>query len=280
MATVKVIILGCGPAGLMAAWGVTVASKHMDREVDLEIISRRVKSDLYGCQYLHAPLQYGPELERTWVSYRLRGTADGYRDKVYGPGYWGSVSPEDLAGDHMAWNIRQAYDWLWKRYQSIIIDGEVGPRTIWSLDPNALVINSIPRDALCHQGHAFNSTAIIAAGDAPELGIDIGKHFQCDENSVTCNGEESPSWYRISRVFGHTTVEWPGVLGTVPVTSAATVRKPVNTDCNCHPGLLHVGRYGKWKKGVLSHEAYRDAYVTTIRRILKEDRDAAAEAGA
>ena len=41
-----------------------------------------------------------------------------------------------------------------------------------------------------------------------------------------------------------------------PLEGVAAVRKPLTTDCNCHPDWLHVGRYGRWTKGVLSHDAY------------------------
>jgi hypothetical protein len=265
----KVTVLGCGPAGLAAAHGVLTAAADRQMPVDLAIVSRKVRSPLYGCQYLHRPIPYMPRVHSTTVSYRLRGSADGYRSKVYGPNFFGTVSPEDLGGEHKAWDIRESYMWLWKKYQHLIIDGEVTPRTIWSLD--GLIINSIPRDALCHQGHSFESSKIIAAGDAPDMGIYISNHFQCDDDSVVCNGEETPSWYRISRVFGHTTVEWPASLGTVPVTSAATVRKPTTTDCNCHPEVIHVGRYGRWQKGVLSHTAYWDAYREASRAMRGEE---------
>lgn len=273
----KVTILGCGPAGLMAAHGALSAAEMNHCDIELQVISRKVKSSLYGCQYLHAPIPGAPKVKAAQVSYRLRGTVDGYRTKVYGPKFYGTVSPEDLSSDHQAWDIRATYDWLWKRYQFLIIDGEVGPRTVWSLGDEQIIINSIPRDALCHQGHNFGSTSIVAAGDAPDLGIRISDQYQCDDDSVVCNGEETPRWYRMSRVFNHTTVEWPDGVA-VPIESAAVVRKPTETDCNCHPYLHHVGRYGRWQKGVLSHTAYFDAF-RAVAQAFGEEGHAAAEAG-
>lgn len=271
----KITVLGCGPAGLMATQGILNAFEEMQREVEVQIISRKKASHLYGCQYLHTPIPGVPRVASTWVSYHLRGTADGYREKVYGKDFYGSVSPEDYVGEHQAWDIRETYMWLYKKYNHLIVDGEVTTRTIWSLDTP--IISSIPRTALCHQGHHFGATSIIAAGDAPDMGIYVSNHFQCDEDSVLCNGEPNPSWYRISRVFGHTTVEWPGWMGKVPVTSAATVQKPTETDCNCHPDVVHVGRYGRWAKGVLSHTAYWDGYHQAGRLMRGEDVAAAQE---
>jgi hypothetical protein len=89
--------------------------------------------------------------------------------------------------------------------------------------------------------------------------------YKCPTNMVVCNGEDNPAWYRMSNVFGHTTVEWPGSLAQVPVASAARVKKPTSHNCNCWAEtspMIHVGRYGAWEKGVLSHTAYFTAYRT------------------
>jgi len=37
------------------------------------------------------------------------------------------------------------------------------------------------------------------------------------------------------------------------------VEKPIRTSCRCFPDVHRMGRYGKWKKGVLSHEAWEEA---------------------
>jgi hypothetical protein len=270
---IQVTVLGCGPAGLMAVHGAVVASDVAQIPIDIKVVSHKQKSPLYGCQYLHQPIPGVPPVASAQVAYRLRGSADGYREKVYGKGFTGTVSPEDLVGEHKAWDIRATYDWLWKRYSNLIIDGDITPRSIWSLD--GLIISSIPRPSICHQGHQFGSTEITAAGDAPDLGIYVSNQFQCDEDSVVCNGEESPSWYRMSRVFGHTTVEWPQTTIVIPVSTASRVTKPTETDCNCHPNITHVGRYGTWRKGVLSHTAYWRGFLETSRALRSDDGTAA-----
>lgn len=265
----RIMVLGCGPAGLMAAQGAW-AAMYDNREIGghhrIAIISRKQKSPIHGCQYLHQPIpRVTPESPRA-VSYQLRGDQDDYRRKVYGQMWGGTVSPEDLMGEHMAWDLRVTYDRLWSDWESSITDGLVDPialkGVLESSEPPDLVINSIPRPALCHAGHTFGSTEVWAAGDAPSLGIRVGNMFQCPEDMVICNAEENPAWYRLSRVFGHTTVEWPGSLARVPVTTASRVPKPTAHSCDCWQGapVIHVGRYGRWEKGVLSHSAYFDAY--------------------
>lgn len=263
----RVAILGSGPAGLMAAAAVSHGHDWTSGPYDIQIFSAGGRSPLYGAQYLHAPIpgytdnRY-PSAKRP-ISYILRGEPDQYRLKVYGPMWDGTVSPEDLDETHNAWDIRQTYEALWKEYERNVNEIHMDPAGMRLLVDGRtaygafdLVINSIPRPALCAEGHQFASTQIWAAGEAPELGIDLDR-FRCDPNTVICNGEENPSWYRLSNIFGYKTVEWPEHIKP-PLPSAALVTKPLKTNCDCWPDVLHVGRYGKWQKGVLSHHAYQE----------------------
>lgn len=260
----KVIVLGSGPAGLMSAQAVLDAmNDNMDGTLAMMIISRKQKSPLYGAQYLHQPIPRVTPPEGRRIAYHLRGEVDEYRRKVYGQMWDGTVSAEDLEASHMGWDIRATYDLLWDRWEDAIIDMEVDPVALTNLNVHHepdLIINSIPRPALCHRGHLFGATEVWAAGDAPELGIRLP--YQATPDAVVCNGESSPLWYRMSNVFGHTTVEWPGSTALVPVKTASKVRKPTSHDCDCWSDLpmLHVGRYGEWTKGVLSHTAYFKSY--------------------
>lgn len=262
----KVIVLGSGPAGLMAAQGVHDAHKMVDDDgLRISILSKQRISTLYGAQYLHQPIPSITPPTGATIDYRLTGTNDEYRRKVYGGGWDGKVSPEDLEGIHTGWDIRATYAELVRRWEPAIQDGVVDPTSLVNLinSPEApdLIINTIPRPQLCHAGHNFGATEIWAAGDAPDLGIRIP--YQCPEFTVHCNGTGDQAWYRISNVFGHKTVEWPGWISMVPVRTAAKVKKPTRHDCICWSDspvpVMHVGRYGEWSKGVLSHTAYYNA---------------------
>lgn len=261
----RLTVLGSGPAGLMAAQGAMDAwlrNGGEARELDVMILSLGKKSDMYGAQYLHAPIPNVTPERGEMISYQLRGDADDYRRKVYGNMAVSSVSPEDLAESHMGWDIRATYDRLWLMWRDNIHVGKVDPVGLNNLltDRPALTISSIPRPMICGYGHRFGATEVWAAGDAPAMGIRLP--YQCPNFMVICNAEESPAWYRISRVFNHTTVEWPGMLRQVPVNTAARVQKPTYTDCSCWDNypVMFVGRYGEWSKGVLSHTAYTKAY--------------------
>jgi hypothetical protein len=225
------------------------------------IFSRRIKSPLYGAQYLHRPIPgVTNQDDFIEVSYELRGEPEEYRRKVYGQRWDGKVSPEDLLEQHEAWDIRETYDRLWTMFTDKIVDVEIDGASIQSLidsQEHGLIVNTIPLPALCTKQHQFLSTDVVAAGDAPELGIKISDMYRCPQDSVICNGKPEPFWYRMSNIFGHTTVEWPLVDQTkVPIPSASLVKKPTEHRCSCWPDLLKVGRYGSWTKGVLSHDAY------------------------
>jgi hypothetical protein len=246
----RIVILGCGPAGLAAA-AAAVDSGH-----EAIIISNvDTPSTIHGCQYLHAPIPGYEDVAQVRVTYSLLGSPEEYRAKVYGGTWTGRVSPEDFAGDHDAWDIRETYRRLWRDLIESQKVGLIKSRRIshgivpyvGSLQPD-LLVSTIPAQALCQStAHQFQSYTIYANG-----AVVASSHMP--ENEVICDGTSEHSWYRVSNVFGYRTTEWstipPHVYGAVPVV------KPLWTDCNCHPWILRAGRYGAWEKARLVHEVY------------------------
>jgi hypothetical protein len=247
----RVLVLGCGPAGLIAA--------HAAEEAGfvVSIAAKARPSRIFGAQYLHAPIPGIDPGEPRMIEYQLVGEAEDYRDKVYGDLWDGVVSGETLTESHYAWDIRHTYGKLWARYGNFITDIHIKPKTIHRMlqEEIDLIVSTIPSNAICSQGHSFRSQQIWAAGDAPELGIEIP--YQCPSNKVICNGDKDISWYRLSNIFEHKTVEWPIAIKP-PVPTSAVVEKPLTHNCTCFHELLRVGRYGAWKKGYLVHEVYSD----------------------
>lgn len=253
-------VLGCGPAGLFAATALS-QSGYVVR-----IFSKPRKSELFGTQYLHAPI---PELtdlqEPIRVSYRLNGTPEGYREKIYGINQV-QTSVQTLERDHQAWDIRRAYDVAWAGWKNFVeeaqsIDGEQLSSIIAQF-PKSPIVSSIPAPAICLKPdtHRFEAVEVWAAGDAPERDrwcpIDVA-----GENEILCDGTRDVGWYRTSKVFGYRSVEWP-VRGEKrpPISGLSLINKPLRTDCDCFSNrVLKVGRYGTWTKGVLSHTAYTQA---------------------
>jgi len=244
---VKILILGCGPAGLIAAHAA------VKRGHDVVIASKPRKSKMNGAQYLHAPIPDANTLPEFTINYQLAGDVAGYRNKVYGPDSEVEVSPESLVGQHPAWDIREAYNWLWDQYMQLVNPFEASPDHLLNrmrrVRPDQ-VISTIPAPYLCARKHDFEYAMVHATEFA---------HGQIRNNTVLCQGDEQIPWYRSSRIQEYQNTEWPAMYRPAPdmaMSRVWEVTKPITTNCNCFPAVTRMGRYGQWKKGVLSHEAW------------------------
>lgn len=263
----RVVILGCGPAGIFAAHAATLAEK------EVLIYSRKRRSEMYGAQYLHMPIAGLTAKPPVMVRYSLIGTPDQYAAKVYGDERPPFVSPESLLGEHRAWDIREAYHAGWDLYRDAIVDirnidsrafttqHDAAQKDIYQHYCDAKhtqIISTLPAPLLCYQKgkHEFRARSIWAAGEAPERGQFLDMTIA--PNSVSCCGEKSPSWYRASNVFGYKTVEWPFSDRKPPVEGVTEVTKVISNNCNClQPRVWRAGRNGTWDKKVLSHHAFQ-----------------------
>lgn len=250
----RVLVLGCGPAGMFVT--------HAAREADCDVIvmSKKRRSHMFGAQYLHMPIP-GLTDESFEVDYQLRGTLEEYQRKVYNGKVVPFISPGRLIGKRPAWDIRRAYVIAYDRYSNYIVDtGQMTHQWLTSyVDWSAYdyILSTIPARDICgNPTHAFESQKIYAIGDAPEKGIQVPQ--LCPDNTVICNGESAPSWYRTSCILGYRTMEWPGKKKP-PIKDISEVTKPIQTSCTCFQDtgkFYRLGRYGAWDKGQLSHDAY------------------------
>ncbi len=249
-------VLGCGPAGLFAAHAL------IQKGWKVVIYSRKRRSEMFGAQYLHRPIE-GLTGAPTTIEYKLvGGSAAAYREKVYGRRSGITVSPEELSGAHSAWDIRAAYYAAWGLYSDYILHTpQITAGWAWSLsqDNYTAVISTLPAPTLCErpEEHVFDSQEVWAVGDAPERGI-FCPVTEAEPFQVLCNASPMQGWYRNANVFGYRTAEW-ALSRKPPIEGIAPVVKPIATDCDCNPRILRLGRYGEWRKGVLSHEAYERA---------------------
>jgi hypothetical protein len=261
----RVAILGCGPAGLVAAHAV-VSSGH---DIEVEVFSRRVKSPIYGAQYLHAPIPGMTEQPARRLHVVHHGTPEEYRTKVYGEDSDVAVSHSTFPEWVDAWDLRATYDNLWREYSWRVRNvADIRPEFVRQLrdsDQYDAIISTVPAPALCYQKdkHTFHYQRVWAAGDAPTLGIRAPQVKHALRGAMIYDGRPNVPWYRVCNVWDHTTVEWP-YSNTLPTLHAATVRKPISTDCDCFPTVLKLGRYGEWGKKILVHHVYqqvRDLYL-------------------
>jgi hypothetical protein len=295
----KVAILGCGPAGLLAAHACYIS------DVEFDIYSKKRKSELFGSQYLHNPIPELTPLSDTGVPVRYitLGSPEEYRRKTHGKWWDGQVAPEEFEPDHTAWDIRQAYDQLWSLYWRKISDYDINkaseeyctyPDEAVSYDLSQdkdleiggkankydLIVSTVPRTIWKRNGDEFIFSEGWALGDAPERGVfvedivDLGNSGfmssgslsgDMPDNHIVCDGTSEVPWTRLSKVYGYTSVEWPHHVPQ-PHSLATLVTKPLHYA----PGTgqldapsrnwLHVGRYGEWKKGVVVTDAFDEVY--------------------
>lgn len=239
----KVVVLGSGPAGLLAAKAVRDAGQ------EVQIRSVKQRSMIGGAMYLHEAIPGVTNLEPdSTVVYQRTGTREGYATKVYGdpnaPVSWDTYPP----GERSIWNMSWGYDTLWRLFDPCIIDQRVSPEVLNDLlESGTEVISSIPRWMLCTKMHLFDRQAVWIAYHRADLPL---------KNYIHYAGEGSVDYYRRSLLFGWQSAEYafnPSGLET------RKVDKPLKTNCTCwthFPNFHMVGRYGRWEKKVLAHEAY------------------------
>jgi hypothetical protein len=244
----SVCVIGSGPSGLLAAWAAELSGA-----VDvLAVISPgRRASRIGGAMYLHRQI---PGMDNTpdMVTYKLLGTPEGYRERVYGEAFPSvQVSPESLEGTHIAYDMRAAYGRLWARYYELLNDDRVGAGKLEAMLPSFdLIVLAAPLPAFCRrpEAHAFRTQQVWGMEKAI---------IEVPPQTVVCNGSEDYSWYRVANLFGSRTTEWP--YRTRPPFPVDEIQKPIYTTCDCWQEtgkVLRVGRYGTWTKGVLAHQAY------------------------
>ncbi len=260
----NIAVLGCGPAGLLAAHASTL------NDHSVTIFSRKERSKIHGAQYIHEPIPELCEGDPTEVSFTKIGDEAGYAYKVYGATNH-ETSWHAFGGIHRAWPMSGVYSLLWAKYASLIESCEFGPqqmRELLNADMYDLVFCSLPRQAVCeHQeggpdelAHQFNSARVMFAPYC-NLGLD---------NVVMYSGRDSEPWYRTSRLFGHDWTEYgtydpineePRDFDPLPEGWRVGI-KPTTTDCDCFDGyhkLVRIGRFGQWSKRVLVTDAFADA---------------------
>lgn len=233
---------------------------------------RPQRSVISGAQFLHTAVPTinddTPDFELT---YKKLGTSAGYQHKVYGGDDVPFVSFDRVKDGEtvQAWSLRKTYDKLW--------DNLCGPDghavNVMQVDPMLLqqwfeqgtfelVVSTVPRHAIClpyngfgDKPHAFISQPIITNNDSNNA----------HDNTIIYNGDENFSWYRSSRIDGHGSTEWGGQSMENlrrAYRDLVVIKKPIRHECNCWQGrpIVFAGRYGEWRKGVLTHEAFVTAF--------------------
>lgn len=248
----KVAILGCGPAGLLAAYA---AELHGHAPI---VFSRKVKSVMPGAQYIHAAIP-GLTYNEVAIKYAKLGTREGYAQKVYGspdaPCSWDAFPEGVVPGYDMV----AAYDALWDRYKPIVLDGLVDHELLAMVQQKYdMVFSAVPAPLLCYGDCFFRSQTIWVAKTHRDICEQLG------DPCIIYNGQESDLYYRTSLLNGVGATEYSDASLNVVrrgelVPPLVRAQKPLDNNCRCRPNIIRIGRFGQWKKGVLVHDAFKEA---------------------
>lgn len=237
----KVLVLGCGPAGLL------VAHAAMTQGHGVAIASKKEPSFIAGAQFLHTfiPGVTEPRPDGV-VRFVKHGSETGYAGKVYGdpfaPTSWATY-PE---GEREVWNLRSVYERLWRLLENNIQNIKITPALLpVLLTEYDAVFSTVPAKVLFPEGK-FDSRDVWIRQ----------VHDTVPEMTLHYNGYPSAPWYRASNIFGNESLEF----AQDPSGEVVKISKPTHASFeNPYPHLHLFGRYGKWQKGVLVDDAYRDA---------------------
>lgn len=245
----QVAILGCGPAGLLAAKAVKNAG-HTPI-----IFSRKAKSRISGAQYLARPIH---NLTEHTVGFQVRfvkmGSGDVYTQRLYEGqdvpvrSSWHNFEDGKLED---AWSMQECYELLWGEFVDSIVDMPFTHTLADALVTGAdMVVSSIPRWVLDGRARpdpeAYPHRKIwVVSGE--------GVVDDLSDNTIYYNGmRDGGTMYRMSNIRGNKSAEF-----TQPIEGGVEIMKPIVFQGeDRYPTIVKVGRYGAWSKMQLAHHAY------------------------
>jgi hypothetical protein len=243
---VRVNVIGQGLSALLAAhaatlYGHDVRMVDMDREpradgIDSLALFRRIP-DLHTAPMPIRSLVVGDEL--AWS-----GKA--------GP----MVAELPVQGELYGWSAHELYEELDDRYSDL-------PR-IKTQDPREALSAELPICAenltrLCH----FSSCQF-KFREVDQL--PISKFTAAGVDNYLVGSGIADDWWHTAWSLGGVVGSYVPATGTGyrrPLAGAVRLRVPTQTTCACRPGVLRVGKLGKWDARVQASDAFFD----TIRRL-------------
>lgn len=237
-------VLGCGPAGMLAAHAVdkmgyepVIFSLHAE------------KSPMPGAIYLHEPIEgICSDEPDDFITVNKIGKREVYAQKVYGtPDARTSWDAYEDGEKRPAWSMKRAYDGLWQLYGDRIVPMDISADKVEELESEfPFLISTIPAPILCTEDHVFPSVPIL---------INAGDGQTVINPTIVYNGSEAISWYRASYLFGSVAFEFGARAQSLPP-DCVEGKKPLGNTCDCFPDVMRAGRFGKWERGVLVHHVF------------------------
>jgi hypothetical protein len=262
----KVAILGAGMSGLLAA------KACMDNKVeDFTIFDKNPKQAaegrFAGLHYLHD--NCGLPLRREFVRNMVLGFTDrltpseAYAFKLHLPD--GPNSVDKLQAVNVIYNPAKAHELLWEWLGHHVVEYSVSGATINDLRRKKfdLTLSTVPLVCLYPEARCYDRTAWVMPGrpqyadlaviNQEDLALPILAETQ--DHLVVYNVNPSVKWARYSKVFGREWTEY-----TTQLEGAKELFKVVTTDFKQpdtdRAKVKLIGRWGKWQRGYLMHQAY------------------------
>lgn len=242
----KVIVIGCGPAGLAAAHAA------IGLDADVEILAPKSKTPQNGPLLMQRPI---PGINTDHPDGTIRqivvgGTILDYRYKLYGDINIG-INGDVLVPKYHAWRHETTYNKLWRMYSHIITNRLVGTEEMTTIHERCdLVVSTANAKVMCKDAsHDFTSKPVAITP--------YTSHPNQRDNTIVFNADPEVPWVRSSLVFGNPVTEWP--MERRP-SGSRMIHKPISTNCDCYPHILRTGRFGAFKNEVWVDTAYWDTY--------------------
>lgn len=258
-----IVILGAGPAGLLAAHAVALAGGNpvIFSSPDPESPGRPAKSPMNGAIFLHEPIPDITSAEPDGqIHFAKVGSRNAYAYKLYGSRFAPCSWDRFDEGLRPAWALQPVYDELWKRYEPSVIPMDLDAEAVGELhDSFVSMVSTIPAHVLCSRRneHEFPSRKIWVEPTASEATHVLARTLGVD-NIIVYDGvrEAMSARYRSSIIFGEEATEYarfkPGAIEGTKV-----VRR---TNCDCLPEIVRAGRWGCWEPGVLVNHAFKKVW--------------------
>jgi hypothetical protein len=254
----RVVIIGCGPAGLAAAHAA------FGLGCDVVIYAPKQKTPQRGPLLIQRPIP-GINVSHPDGSIRqfvVGGSILDYRYKLYGDVNIG-INGDILKPVYHACRHQETYDQLWRRYKHAITDRIVSKLEMTRIDRDGdLVVSTANAMLMCDRypypaengGHEFVSAEVAVTT--------MASYPNQPDNTIVFNAGTEYPWVRSSKIFGAEVTEWLA-NDEMPV-YARLIRKPISNTCNCYPKVLRTGRFGAWRNETWVDTAYWDTYEAIV----------------
>lgn len=271
----KIAVIGAGPAGLLAAWGIREAGgKPVIYDRDPAYQPGRI----FSLQYLHEPcgllnlrsmrLRY--EVDGAYPSRETDAEERLILQRMYNVKLGRNPIEENSTrflteGPQEVWSLKDAYERLHKTFEKDLKTADLSIADIFKMtEEYAGVINTAPLDKLMPGVPWPVRTYFIRHDFTP-----VEKH---PEDTCVYNLDPNTPWYRATRLDGGTATEYwripHGAVAPDKVSQFRVLRKVVSPTHGWFPtpsNFLMTGRWGSWDPKKLTHDAYKDAKYFTER---------------